>query len=111
MIQTVRCSPVEGRFGLSATFVGLLDKAGIEKQLLRARNSGKGRSLRALTFHSLRHTAASSVFAAATLKEITRRVTGHAAGGVVDRYIHEDLEAIRSAVQLIPRLPLRALAG
>jgi hypothetical protein len=39
------------------------------------------------------------------LREITRRVTGHAAGGVVDRYIHEDLQAIRQASQLVPRLP------
>jgi hypothetical protein len=58
-----------------------------------------------LSFHSLRHTAASNVFNQASLKEITRRVTNHAAGGVVDRYIHEDLEAIRAAVGLIPRLP------
>jgi hypothetical protein len=53
----------------------------------------------------LRHSAATKVFNQAALKEITRRVTNHAAGGVMDRYIHEDLEAIRAAVALIPRLP------
>jgi len=58
-----------------------------------------------LSFHSFRHTAASNVFNQASLKEITRRVTNHAAGGVVDRYIHADVEAIRAATQLIPRLP------
>ena len=93
------------RNGLSNTFVKLLDKAGIEKRFLQAGNDGKGRSVRALTFHSFRHTAASNVFNQASLKEITRRVTNHAAGGVVDRYVHEDLDAIRAAVQLIPRLP------
>jgi integrase len=97
--------PLNGEHGLSNTFVKLLDAAGIEKRLLRAGNAGKGRAVRALTFHSFRHTAASSVFNQASLKEITRRVTNHAAGGVVDRYIHEDLEAIRAAVALIPRLP------
>jgi hypothetical protein len=61
--------------------------------------------VRALSFHSFRHTAASNVFNGAALKEITRRVTNHAAGGVVDRYIHEDLDAIKAATQLIPRLP------
>jgi integrase len=97
--------PLNGENGLSNQFVRLLDRAGIEKRLIRSGNAGKGRSVRALTFHSLRHTAASNVFNQASLKEITRRVTNHAAGGVVDRYIHEDLEAIRAAVQLIPRLP------
>jgi integrase len=96
---------VKGEKGLSNIFIGLLDKAGIEKRLLRTGDQGRGRGVRALSFHSLRHTAASSVFNAAALKEITRRVTQHSAGGVVDRYIHEDLEAIRSAVALIPRLP------
>jgi hypothetical protein len=37
------------------------------------------------------------VFNAAALKEITRRVTNHAGRGVVDGYIHEDLEAIKAA--------------
>jgi integrase len=97
--------PLNGEHGLSNTFVKLLDAAGIEKRLLRAGNAGKGRAVRALTFHSFRHTAASNVFNQAALKEITRRVSNHAAGGVVDRYIHEDLEAIRAATQLIPRVP------
>jgi integrase len=91
--------------GLSTEFTALIDAAGIEKRLLRERGSGKGRSLRALSFHSFRHTAASAVFNGAALREITRRVTNHAASGVVDRYIHQDLEAIRAATALIPRLP------
>jgi integrase len=98
---------LNGENGLSNLFVRLLDRAGIEKRLLRAANTGKGRNVRALTFHSLRHTAASNVFNQASLKEITRRVTNHAAGGVLDAYIHQDLEAIRAAVELIPRLPRR----
>jgi integrase len=82
-----------------------MEKAGIRGRLLRQANGEKGRTVRSLSFHSFRHTAATTVFAQASLKEITRRVTNHAAGGVVDRYIHEDLEAIRAATQLIPRLP------
>ena len=83
--------PLNSSRGLSNTFVELLDKTGIEKRLLREGNEGKGRSVRALTFHSFRHTAASNVFNQAALKDITRRVSNHAAGGVVDRYIHQDL--------------------
>jgi integrase len=90
---------------LSTAFVRLCDAAGIEKRLLRQGNAGKGRSVRSLTFHSFRHTAATQVFNQAALKEITRRVTNHAAGGALDTYLHRDLEAIREATQLIPRLP------
>jgi integrase len=102
---TLAGRPLNGEHGLSNTFVKLLDVAGIEKHLLRPGNAGKGRAVRALTFHSFRHTAATQVFNQAALKEITRRVTNHAAGGVVDRYIHEDIEAIQAATALIPRLP------
>jgi len=94
-----------GEKGLSYEFSALVEKAGIKVRMLRERNTGKGRSLKALSFHSLRHTAASTVFNQSALKEITRRVTNHAAGGVVDRYIHKDLAAIKEAVKLIPRLP------
>jgi integrase len=107
VFPTLSGKALNGENGLSNLFIRLLDRAGIEKRLIRAGNAGKGRAVRALTFHSLRHTAASNVFNQASLKEITRRVTNHAAGGVVDRYIHEDLEVIRAAVQLIPRLPLK----
>jgi integrase len=105
VFPTLADKDIKGRDGLSNTFVELLDKAGIEKRFLRQGNSGKGRPVRALSFHSFRHTAASNVFNQAAIREITRRVTNHAAGGVVDRYIHEDLESIRAATQLIPRLP------
>ncbi len=92
-----------GRNGLSKAFERIMQRAGVEGRILR---QGKGRTVKSLSFHSFRHSAASSVFNQAALKEITRRVTNHAAGGVVDRYIHHDLEAIREATKLIPRLPV-----
>ena len=105
VFRTLAGKPINSTRGLSNTFIQLCDAAGIERRFLREGNDGKGRSVRALSFHSFRHTAASNVFNQASLKEITRRVTNHAAGGVVDRYIHADVEAIRAATQLIPPLP------
>lgn len=105
VFPTLAGRPLNGEHGLSNTFVKLCDAARIQKRLLRQANDGCGRAVRALTFHSFRHTAATQVFNQAALKEITRRVTNHAAHGVVDRYIHEDIEAIREATKLIPRLP------
>jgi integrase len=93
-----------GRNGLSISFARIMDRAGVKGRLLRERDR-KGRSVRSLSFHSFRHGAATAVFNQAALKDITRRVTAHAARGVVDRYIHEDIEALKAATQLIPRLP------
>jgi integrase len=95
-----------GKNGLSKHFERIMDKAGIVSGLIKERSpKGKGRSLRALSFHSFRHNAASSVFNAEALREITRKVTAHAPDGSLDRYIGIDLETVRAAVQLIPRLP------
>lgn len=93
-----------GRNGLSKYFEGIMNKAKIEWRVLREKN-GKGRTVRSLSFHSFRHGAASAVFKGAALKNIARSVTGHAARGVVDRYIHIDVEAVKAATALIPRLP------
>jgi integrase len=93
------------RNGLSRAFERIMDRAGIKPRLIRVRTRAASRSLRALSFHSFRHSAASAVFNQAALREITRRVTNHAAGGVVDRYIHQDLTALREATKLVPRLP------
>jgi integrase len=93
-----------GRNGLSKYFEGIMKKAGIEGRLLRKKDK-KGRSVRSLSFHSFRHGAASAAFKGAALKNIARSVTGHAARGVVDRYIHIDVEAVKAATELIPRLP------
>lgn len=98
-------TPARWQGELSKEFAEIVEKAGVRTRLIRQRKEGKSRSLRSLSFHSFRHGAATAVFNQAALKEIARRVTGHAAGGVVDRYIHQDLEAIREATKLIPRLP------
>jgi integrase len=93
-----------GREGLSMAFTDIMDRAGIKGKVLRERDR-KGRRVRSLSFHGFRYGAASAVFNQAALKDIARRVTGHAAGGSLDRYLREDIETIKKAAQLIPRLP------
>jgi integrase len=106
VFPTLAGKPSNSSVGLSAQFDAIMKRAGVEGRLIRAGNDGKGRSLRGLSFHSFRHSAASSVFNGAALKEIASRVTGHS-GNVIDRYIHSDITAIREATKLIPRLPRR----
>jgi integrase len=101
-----------GRNGLSKAFDRIMERAGIKSALIKERpKEGKGRSVRALSFHSFRHNAASELFNSQAIKEIARRVTQHAPDGSIDRYLHADTEAIKAAVQLIPRLPKRGRRG
>lgn len=93
-----------GSSGLSKRFEQLMNKAGIQSRILKA-DAGTGQNIRALTYHSLRHGAASSVFNSEAIKEVQRRVTNHARGGVIERYTHQDVALIKAAVELIPRLP------
>jgi integrase len=104
VFPTLAGKPSNSSVGLSAQFDAIMKKAGVEGRLIREANAGKGRSLRGLSFHSFRSSAASAVFNGAALKEIASRVTGHK-GKVVSRYIHSDLSVIREATKLIPRLP------
>jgi integrase len=91
-----------GRDGLSAKFINIMRKAGIESIVIRERQ-GLGRSVQEKSFHSLRHGAASHVFAGKH-RETVKRVTGHGRGESHRHYLHVDLEAVRAATSLIPRL-------
>jgi integrase len=93
-----------GRNGLSKAFGRIMERAGVAGKVLRVRGA-KGSTVKSLSFHSFRHGAASAVFKNAALRDIARRVTAHSSRGVVDRYLHQDVEAIREATALIPRLP------
>ena len=93
-----------GRNGLSNEFNALVARAGLVDQLIRQPKGRAGRALRSKTFHSFRHGAASEIFNSAIAKEAARRITAHS-GEALQRYLHADLEGIRAATALIPRLP------
>ena len=95
-----------GKKGLTNQFNNLVIRSGIDAGLIRKRRGLHGRSRRNLSFHSLRHTAASNVFNSALIKEVARRLTDHSKNGSLERYLHHDLTAIRNTTALIPRLPL-----
>jgi integrase len=94
-----------GRNGLSKAFEAIMRRAGIQGRLIRERSGAKGRSRSSLSYHSFRDGAASMTYNAAAIKEVSRRVTAHGEKGEIDRYVHENVELIREATRLIPRLP------
>ena len=97
--------PGTGRSGLSMTFKRIMEKAGIDAGVLRERKGQKGRSLSALSFHSLRHSFNSAMANAGVPQELRQKLTGHASADMNTIYTHHELETIRKAVSAIPRLP------
>jgi integrase len=94
---------VAGAGGLSRQFMAIMEKAGIKSPVIREKR-GQGNTVRALTFHSLRHTAASNVFRSKVVEQAQRAITQHTRGQTLKTYTHADLEAVRAASSLIPRI-------
>jgi len=90
---------------LSRAFRLLMQSAQIEQRVIRERNEdGSGRSVNALSFHSLRHSF-SSLLANAGIPEETRMaLTGHTTRKMQQLYTHRELAILRDAVAVLPRI-------
>jgi integrase len=93
-----------GRGGLSNLFIGLMKKAGIAPGEARARKGEAGRSRSARSFHTLRHSFNSSLANLGVSQEIRQQLVGHASREVNDHYTHFRFQALREAVELVPRI-------
>ena len=92
-----------GRSGLSMTFARIMVRAGVKGEVLRAANEGgKGRTVRSLTFHSLRHSFNSAMANAGVSQEVRMKLTGHLSAEMNKGYTHLELEPLRAAVAVIP---------
>ena len=94
-----------GKSGLSSMFRRIMDRAGVEGRILRERN-GEGRSQSSLSFHSLRHSFNSALANAGVPQEIRQKLTGHASASMNEIYTHRDLDPLRKAVALLPKIHL-----
>jgi integrase len=92
-----------GKSGLSMQFKRIMERAGIRGRLLREAN-GEGRSQSSLSFHSLRHGFVSAMANAGVSQEIRQKLTGHASPQMNAQYTHHELEALRTAVSVIPSI-------
>jgi integrase len=93
-----------GKSGLSTSFKRIMEKAGVEAGVARARPGVKGRSFSLRSFHSLRHSFVSVLANSGVSIEVRRKLTGHASDEMNRVYSHYELETIRQAVSAIPRL-------
>jgi integrase len=90
-----------------------MEKAGVAGAMIRkgvtaeakkkAENKARtGRTISALSFHSLRHTATSLLANAGIAADTRKALTGHADDRVHEGYTHYQLETLRAAVESIP---------
>jgi integrase len=97
---TLARTRVDGRNGLSRQFAYLMSAAGLDQDQVRsARNAFSGKS-----FHSLQHSFSSALANAGVSADLRMRLTGHKSLVVHQRYSHVELEPLRKAVSVLPRL-------
>jgi len=88
---------------ISDEFRRLMEAAHIEQRVIRER-AKSGRSVNALSFHSLRHSFASILANAGVTEEKRMALTGHVTRDMHQRYTHHELEALRDAIAVLPRI-------
>jgi integrase len=101
LCPTLAPQKISGRSGLSLQFAKLMARAGIDQ---RQTQSSQARRFSALSFHSLRHSFASSLANAGVAPDLRMKLIGHKSAGVHARYSHHELEPLKRAIALLPSL-------
>jgi integrase len=81
----------------------LAESAKIAGEIVRHQNI-KGRTIRSLSFHSLRHSFNSEMANAGVGEELRMKLTGHATREEHKKYTHHELAPLRAAINKIPPL-------
>jgi site-specific recombinase XerD len=89
---------------LSKEFRALMQRARIEQRVIRERATKSGRSVSALSFHSLRHSFNSILANQGVAEELRMMLTGHSSKLVHKIYTHHELGRLQSAINVLPRL-------
>jgi len=93
-----------GRSGLSMAFSRIMEKAGVDAGIRRVKSGAAGRTGRARTFHSLRHTNITALQNAGVSTEHRKLLAGHAKEEMTERYSHIEVETLRPSVDRLPGL-------
>ena len=92
-----------GRSGLSMAFSRIMERAGVDSAVKREK-SGKGRTIRARTFHALRHSFVTSLANAGVSFEHRKLLAGHVEDAMTENYTHDQTDQLRKSVQKLPGL-------
>lgn len=96
------------RTGLSQTFNTIMASAGVDRgkpsRVLKEGETTKGRVTYERGFHSLRHTFTTWLRSAGVSEEDRMALTGHSTRESHQIYSHADEEALRAAIENLPKL-------
>ena len=87
---------------LSKGFALVMKRAGMVSAVATARRGGKGRTVNAHTFHSLRHSFNSQMANAGIAQEVRMKLTGHTSTEMNEIYTHAEEAQLRRAIRKIP---------
>ncbi len=103
LFPTLAGSSTGGRTGLSRTFARIMPRAKIASGVARQANK-RGRTVHALSFHSLRHSFSSAMANTGVAEEVRMKLSGHNTRDVHQDYTHHELEPLRAAIGTIPSI-------
>jgi integrase len=89
---------------LSKAFRKLMKRAKVADRKVREAGKGAARTVYGLSFHSLRHSFSSFLANAGVSEEMRMALTGHKSRDVHQRYTHHEMQKMRAAVSLLPRI-------
>ena len=95
---------VGGKTGLDGEFRRLMDKAGIDRGVVRSRDQGHRKEVAKKSFHSLRHFANSWMAENGVSQELRRLLIGHISDAINDIYTHLSDESLKKAIECLPSL-------
>ena len=90
---------------LSNEFRKIMEAAHVDEGVIRSRAANSsGRSVHALSFHSLRHAFASILANAGIPEELRMTLIGHAGKAMHQRYSHHERERLLDAISVLPKV-------
>ena len=104
LMPTLAQLAVGGSRGLSNQFRELMNRAGLESGVARARDGKAGRTVSSRSFHSLRHSFVSAMMNAGIAPEVRQKLTGHSSLAILQGYSHAEWQTLMAAVGSIPRI-------
>ena len=94
-----------GRNGLSGTFGGIIEAAGVDRGLIVKEGKKAARTRYRKSFHSLRHSFTSMLANAGVSAERRKLLTAHSSKGDVHMiYTHTKIEELRKDVEKLPAI-------
>jgi len=99
LCRTLGSMRQSGKHGLSEGFKRIVRRAGLDLMVVK----GKGtRNFARRTFHSLRHSHASTLAGYGVEEERRMRMSGHSSRDTHSKYTHFNIEDLQRAIDLIP---------